>query len=147
MLASELQTNVELQPALLSGDDGAIVEILNRKDIDVFGKLSVHDIKQYISLVGLRLQIADSTTQSCREFAMALEDFKDSGFDLSVSYILYKVTKILDDLVTESTMPDFTETHKQTVLSFGKKKISRAEQLNVSATMQDIIQARSSLNG
>jgi hypothetical protein len=147
MLLNEFQTNAELQPFILDGNDGAILDILNRKDISVNGKLSVHDIKQYVSLVGLRLQINDSTSQSCRELAMALEDFKESGFDLSVSYILYKVNLILDDLVAEATMPDFTETHKQTILSFGTKKISRSEQLGLQITMQDVINTRSLLNG
>jgi hypothetical protein len=128
----------ELAPLIQSADYDGILAILNRKDITVYGNLSVHNVKRYVSLIGLRLPILDSTQLSCREFNLALEDFKDSGFDLSNPYILAKITAVLDALVAENLIPDFTEEHKLALLSFGNKLISRVEQLGINPTRQDI---------
>jgi hypothetical protein len=129
---------------IADGNHRAIDNILQRKDIVVAGNLSVHDIKQYISIIGLRLPIIDSTTISCREFNIAIEDFKESGFNLANPLILGKITQVLDDLVAEPMIPDFTETHKLTLLSLGNKTISRAEQLGIDCSLLAISTA---LNG
>lgn len=129
---------VELQPLIEQADYEGILATLNRKDITAYGNLSVHNVKRYISLIGLRLPILDSTQLSCREFNLALEDFKETGFDLSVPQILGKITTVLDDLVAELLIPDFTEEHKVALLSFGNKLISRVEQLGISPTRYDI---------
>jgi hypothetical protein len=132
---------VELGPSVINHDFSTIANALNRKDIEVYGKLTVHDVKQYISLLGLRLPMLDSTTLSCREFNMALADFTESGFDLSNPIILGKITATLDAVVAEPLIPDFTETNKLTILSFGKKMISRAEQLGLAINENDISNA------
>jgi len=141
-LADELTTGplaAEIAPFIAPGDDVAIVEVMNRKDIDAKGVLKSHDIKQYLSLVGLRLPIIDSGQMSCREATQALEDF--DSFDLSNSMVLARFTSILDGLVTETLLPDFTETHKLTILAMAEKKISRAEQLKIDCSMQSIATA------
>lgn len=140
-LQTELTTGplaAELVPLIAAGDDGAIVAVLNRRDMVVPGNLRVHDVKQYISLIGLRLPLMDSTTPACREFNTALEDFKDSGFDLFTPMILGKITQVMDALIAETLIPDFTETTKLTLLSLGNKTISRAEQLGLSITEVDV---------
>ncbi|MCK9621999.1 MAG: hypothetical protein M0R47_15875 [Methylobacter sp.] len=121
-----------------STDLMAIKAIFDRKDIEVFGNLRVHDIKQYISLVGLRLAILESSAISAKEFNLALEDFKDSGFDLFNELIYGRVVQVLDALVAETLIPDFTETHKLTILSLGKNLVSRAEQLSIVVSLQDL---------
>lgn len=128
----------ELAPLIQSTDFAGILAVLNRKDITVYGNLSVHNVKRYVSLIGLRLPILDSTQPSCREFNLALEDFKDSGFDLSNPYVLAKITAVLDALVAETLIPDFTEEHKLALLSFGNKLISRAEQMGITVSITDI---------
>lgn len=138
ILSDELTTSTELAPLVAANDFEGILTVLNRKDISVLGNLSVHIVKRYVSLIGLRLPILDSPAQSCREFNLALEDFKDTGFDLTNTYIYAKVISVLDALVAETLIPDFTEVHKLTLLSFGNKLISRAEQLNINPTIADI---------
>jgi hypothetical protein len=129
----------ELAPLIQAGDDVSIVAALNRKDIPAKGKLSSQDIKQYLSLIGLRLPILDSVAPACREASLALEDFE--SFDLSNALILSKFTDILDGLVAEALIPDFTETHKATILFLANKTISRAEQLNIDCSIQAIATA------
>lgn len=129
----------ELAPLIAASDFVGILNVLNRKDIAVLGKLTVHDVKQYISLLGLRLPILDSTATSCREFNMALEDFKESGFSLDIPMINQKIVAVLDALVAEVMIPDFTEEHKLTLLSLGNKLISRAEQLGITITFTDVL--------
>lgn len=139
-LAAELTTGplaAEIAPFIAGRNYGAIAGILNRKDILVRAVLHSHDIKQYLSLIGLRLPIKDSIANSCREATLALEDFE--SFDLSNPMILAKFTAILDGLVSEILIPDFTETHKLTLLSMSDKLISRAEQVGVSATENSVM--------
>ena len=123
--------SVEIAPHIVSGNYDAIADIMNRKDISKVGNLSVHDVKQYISLVGLRLPILDSVTASCREFNLALEDFKESGFDLANPIIFAKIDSVLNGLVGETLIPAFTTTNKAVLLSLGNKLISRAEQIGL----------------
>lgn len=129
----------EIAPFIAAGDDGAIYATLNRQDITVKGVLNSHDIKQYLSLIGLRLPIMDSVTLPCREASLALDDFE--SFDLANAMVLAKFTAILDGLVTEALIPDFTETHKATILYMADKQISRAEQINMDCSIPAIATA------
>lgn len=147
-LIEELTTGplaTELAPYIAIADEDSlktIKEIFERKDIVVPGNLSVHDIKQYISLLKLRLAILDSTTMPCREFNTAIEDFKDSGFDLSNELIYNRVVEVLDGLISDETLvPAFTETNKAILLSLGNKVVSRAEQLGVNISITDLVTA------
>ena len=141
-LLEELTTGplaAEIAPHIASGDDGAIAAILNRKDITVKGSLSAHDIRKYLMLVDLLLPIESSTSQSCLVTKRALGVFP--VFDLSDAVILGKFTAILDGLVADTLVPDFTETHKATLLYMSEKLISRAEQLSIDASIPAIAQA------
>jgi hypothetical protein len=129
----------ELETHIVSGNDVEILHILNRKDIHSPGKITSHDLKQYFSLIGLRLPIMESTTSSCREVTIALEDFP--VFDLTISEVYSKFIATLDALVLDESIPDFTETHKATILYLAATTISRAEQLGVYLTNKDIIDA------
>ena len=141
-LYDELTTGslaAEIAPFIASGNDGAISEILNRKNITVLCGLTSHDIKQYLSLVGLRLPIIDSTAPACREATQALDDF--DLFALDNPTILAKFSAILDGLVAETLIPYFTETHKATILYLANKQISRAEQLGMTIYITSIAQS------
>ena len=72
---------------------------------------------------------------------MALSDFSQSGFDLSIQPIYDKIVSVLDAIVLESTIPEFTEENKNILLSFGNKLVSRAEQLGIEITIDDITNA------
>lgn len=142
ILLDELTTGpraAELAPLIAAGEDGAILAVLNRKDISQLGRITAHDIKQYFSLIDLRIPIKDSTTPSCRAVTLALEDFP--VFDLTNPAVLAKFEAMLDALVAEDLIPDFTETHKQTVLYLATETLSRAEELGINPTTQDIAQA------
>ena len=129
----------QIAPFIESGDDASINALLNQRSITVTGVLSSHDIKQYLSLVGLRLPIIDSTAPACREATQALDDF--DLFALDNPTILAKFSAILDGLVAETLVPDFTETHKATILYLANKQISRAEQLGMTIDITSIAQS------
>lgn len=131
----------QIAPLIAAGDDEGIAVLLNTRDISAPGNLAVHDIKKYISLIGLRLPILDSQADSCRQFNLALEDFKESGFDLGDPMIAGKVGQVLDALVAETSVTNFTEEHKATILSLANKQISRAEQLGIRADQSTVSKA------
>jgi hypothetical protein len=116
------------------------LEILSRKDIQRLGRISAHDIKQYFSLIGVRIPIKDSPAESCRVVSLALEDFPI--FDLRIPEIQATFISILDALVAETLIPDFTETHKQTILYLATETVSRLEEIGLNISINDIIQVR-----
>lgn len=141
-LYDELTTGplaAEIAPHITSGNDGEILAILNRKDIPSAGKISSHDIKQYFSLIGVRIPIMETTTLSCKEVTIALEDFPE--FDLTIPAVYAKFVATLDGLVAETLIPDFTEEHKQTILYLASSTISRVDQLSFPVTIELIAQA------
>jgi hypothetical protein len=128
-LRSEIETGplaAELAPHIASGADGEAAAILNRADISASGKVTAHDIRQYLMLVDLLLPIEASESPTCKAATRALEIFP--VFDLSNPMIAYKLGQVLDGLVADNLVPDFTEEHKLTILSLANTYISRAEQ-------------------
>jgi hypothetical protein len=125
----------ELAPHITAGADGVVAAILNRADIPAKGKVASHDIRQYLMLVDLLIAIEASPQPACVAAKRALEVFPI--FDLSNPMILDKFIEVLDGLVMETLIPDFTETNKAVILSLADTLISRAEQAglgNVSAS-------------
>jgi len=128
-LAEELTSGplaAELAPHITAGADGVVAAIINRKDIAAKGTVASHDIRQYLMLVDLLIAIEASPQPACIAAKRALEVFPI--FDLSNPMILGKFTQVLDGLVAETLIPDFTETHKAVILSLADTLISRAEQ-------------------
>lgn len=141
-LHDELTTGplaAELAPLIADGNDGAILAVLNRKDIPAKGKISAHDIQQYLMLHDLLLTIESSQTLSCIATKRALEIFPT--FDLSNPAVLVKFDQILTGLEQDTLLPDFTAQHKADLLAMGDVLISRAEQLDITPTITDIAQA------
>ncbi len=128
--------SVELAPLITAGDDQAILDALTRKDIPVKGKVSAHDIRQYLMLNDLLLTIESSQTVSCLAAKRALEIFET--FDLSNGLILAKFTQILTGLEHDNLIPEFTAQHKADLLAMGDRLVSRAEQIGLSVTITDI---------
>ena len=127
-LKAEIQTGplaAELAPYIASGNDTAIADALNRRDITANGHVSSHDIRQYLMLVDLLLAIESSPAPACIAAKRALEVFP--VFDLSNQMIFVKFSQVLDGLVAESLIPDFTEVHKATILGLASTTVSRAE--------------------
>lgn len=141
-LTTELSSGplaAELAPLIAAGNDGAIYEVLHRKDIPTKGRVTAHDIRQYLMLNDLLLPIEASTALSCVATKRALEVFP--VLDLSVPAILAKFTQVLDGLVAETLIPDFTEQHKAELLSLGDVLVSRADQLGGYISIESIAQA------
>jgi hypothetical protein len=142
-LADELTSGPlaeELAPHIAAGNDGECAAILNRADIPAKGKVLSHDIRQYLMLVDLLIAIEASPQPACVAAKRALEVFPI--FDLSNPMILGKFEQVLDGLVEEDLIPDFTETHKLTILSLADTTISRAEQAGLGhVTIEQIAQA------
>lgn len=126
----------ELAPLIAAGDDAAILDVLYRRDIPAKKTITAHDIQQYLMLYDLLLPIEASQAPSCVAASRALDIFPQ--FDLSNPVILNKFEQILDGLVAETLIPDFTGQHKSDILSLGNALISRAEQLSIQPTLTDI---------
>ena len=126
----------EIAPYIETGNDGAIYEILHRKDINVLGIISSHDICQYFMLTDVLLPIEASTSPACKVANRALELFPE--FDLAIPYVAAKFAAILDALIAENMI---TQEHKQTILVIATKKISRALQLGMEISITEIAQA------
>jgi hypothetical protein len=84
----------------------------------VTGDATAHDIRQYLMLVDLLLPIEASTSPTCKAATRALEIFP--VFDLSNPMIAGKLGQVLDGLVADNLVPDFTEEHKLTILSLAQ---------------------------
>lgn len=115
MTPAEIRAAIAADPAILAlvPDTQAIADALSvgRTKVD---KLTAHDIRQYLMLVDLLIPIEQSTQPACIAATRALDVFP--VFDLSNPMILGKFTQVLDGLVAEELIPDFTEEHKQTIL-------------------------------
>jgi hypothetical protein len=134
------QLSQEIAFDLAQGNDGAVLAVLQRKDISRLGKITAHDIKQYLSLIDVRIPIMESTAPACKAVTLALEDFP--VFDLTIPAVQAKFIALLDALVAETLIPDFTEEHKATLLAIATEQVSRLDEIGLNATAQDIAQAR-----
>lgn len=132
--------SAEIAEYITSGNDGAIYEILHRRDIPVKGKLEVRAIYRYLTLIGLRVKIAESNNHACKTARYALADLEPS-IDLSNPIYMNKFNEILDGLIDDQTEPLFTSTHKSQLLSMADVMISRVDQLGYQPSIQDIAQA------
>ena len=115
-LRDYIDSDLAFVDMIAAGDDEGIAQEINSRTIDVVGKVTAHDIRQYLMLVDLLLPIEESTSPSCKAAARALDIFPI--FDLSNPMIEFKLGQVLDGLVADDLIPDFTETHKLTILSF-----------------------------
>ena len=117
MTPSEIRTAINADPAILAlvPDTQAIADALSAGRTKI-GEVTAHNIRQYLTLIGLLIPIEDATAMSCREAARVLEIFPI--IDLANPMIAGKFNQVLTDLVDETLLPDFTEEHKQTILSF-----------------------------
>lgn len=135
----------ELSSALAAGDDVTIYNALTRKDIDSPGEITSHDVRQYLMLNDLLQTIEVSDTAVCKAATRALEIFP--VFKLTIPEVLTKFTAILDGLVNEPLVPAFTATHKAELLALASTKVSRAQQLGISITNKNIIDALYNADG
>ena len=108
-----------------SDTDLQIEEALNTKNISAKMPIATKDIKQYLILMDLWLAIKDSTSNASRVAVDALNNFDQ--FTVTNPLIEAKLIQILDDLVSEPQVPDFTEAHKTQILALGQTLKSWAD--------------------
>jgi hypothetical protein len=134
-LVDEMTTGplaAELAPFITNGDVASIesiIAILNRRDIPIHTTLLAHDVRKYLHLMGLLIPIEESSAMSCKDAAKALQIFPI--FDLSNQLIYNRFVQVLDGLVIETLIPDFTETDKAVILGMATVNTSRAEIINI----------------
>ena len=129
---------LEIAAFIEEGNDEAICESFNRKDITVHGGITTSTIRQYLMLNNFLLLIESGTSETCRIVARALELFPN--FDLSQPIIFDKFSLILDALVGDDSVAGFDELNKIALISEADKKISRAEQLGLVIDSDSIAQ-------
>jgi hypothetical protein len=120
-------------------DDAAIVAHFNTPSIALKGSIETKDIKQYLILRDLRVAIKNSQSIPCQTVMLALSDFET--FDCSNPMILAKLTQVLDDLITDSLIPNFVQADKDYILSLADTLISPAESLGLIVTPEAVHEA------
>lgn len=120
-------------------NDAAISELLRAKTTQAPALLTAHDILQMFSLWSLRVPIIDSTAPTCKEFTQAMADFP--VFDFRIPAVLAKITAVLEGLVNEPLIPNFTEDEKSTILAMGYTQVSREDQLGIGCSPYAVSQA------
>lgn len=137
---SILKAEIDL-PGYAGLADQQIKDALNEKTISVKQPVASLDIQKYLMLNDLWLTIKMGSSVSSIAATEALYLFQ--SFDLSDPSVLTKFSLIMDGLVADVTTPDFTQTHKASILAMGDKLISRAEELGIPAvSLTDIQNAK-----
>lgn len=119
MTPAEIRSAINADQDILAlvPDTKAIADALSAGRT-VTGSVTAHDIRQYLMLVDLLLPIEAATTPACKAATRALDVFP--VFDLSIPMIAGKFEQVLDGLVADELVPDFTDTNKATILSLAQ---------------------------
>lgn len=129
----------ELAPLIADGKDGEVLAVLNRKDIPAKKPITSHSIRAFLFANKFWNPIKHGTSLACEETIDALTLFE--SFDIRVPVYYDRLVEVLTGLVAEPLVPTFTVDHKAAILAMGDTLISRAEQLGINPTIQDIAQA------
>lgn len=140
-LYDELTTGplaTELAEHIASGNDTAIAEILNRKDIDFIDSITIDEFSIWAAKTGMRAIIqdhADNINSPLRSIALTLIDFLVKPRDTIIRFNLPANMEMLNAWVTAGILKD---TYKNDLLKLSTKQISRAEQLNLVVSLEAI---------
>jgi len=128
----------EIAPFIAAGNDGAINAILTRKDIAVYGSISVNAFAIWAAKTGLRAAIQDHayTLQSpLRSIALTLLDFLQSSSARSLDFGNSDNCAMLEAWVVAGAL---TPVQRDDLLAMALTTISRAEQQGVNADIAAI---------
>ncbi len=110
-----------------SGDSEKTIAIaLNAQNLTGWKEVATGDIMKYLFVNSLWVAIKTNTSVAARQTIDALEIFPT--FDLPVTEIRDSFEGILDDLVADATITEFTATHKTGILALGSITQSWAQQ-------------------
>jgi hypothetical protein len=130
----------EIRQFILDGNDGAICERMNRKDISVYSKIEWSDFAQWAALTGIRADIEEWKThanRSVRSIAYTLSDGLVRGAG-TIDFGQAGNVAMLNQLVGIGLI---SQVNVDSLLSASTQLISRAEQLGTTVTISDIAQA------
>lgn len=141
-LFDELTTGLfaaEIAPFILSGNDSAISELLNGKNISVNDSVSVNTFALWCASTGMRATIQDhagNTASPLRSIALTLLDLlqgnlQPASLDLSVSGNVV----MLDAWIAAGAL---TQSQKDELILLSQKTVSRAEQLGIDCSIPAI---------
>jgi hypothetical protein len=128
----------EIAPFIASGDDGAIYAALHRKDIPVSGAVAVNDFAIWAASTGLRAAIqdhADNAESPLRSIALTLLDLLQGNLAPALDFGNAANVTMLNAWVAAGAL---TIPQRDDLLTLSQKLISRAEQVNIPATLIDI---------
>lgn len=132
----------ELAPHVASGNDAAITEILNRKDIDAYGYISNDDFSIWAAKTGQRAVIDDTAANSSdplRSVALALQDLLRGN--LSSGQLNFSRQDNIDMANAWLSLGKMTQEAYDSLFALAATKISRSEQLKISVTHIDVATA------
>lgn len=131
----------EIAPHIVSGNDGAIYDIMHRRDISVNGVISTNAFAIWAAKNGQRAVIqdtADDKLDALRSVALTLLDLLRGNLTQGLDMANTDNLTLADVWTAAGKM---TGQQKQSLLDLSKKLISRAEQLGIQCTVADIAQA------
>ncbi len=125
----------------VSQADEEIIESLVAKNLLGKKPIDSEDIIDYLFLHFLHTPIKRSTSEAAETARDGLERYKQ--FDIRVPEKEAALIRVLDDLVAEAGLPNFTAEHKTGILQLGNVMESWADQnIGCDVTVKDIRMAR-----
>lgn len=143
-LLDELNTGplaAEIAPHITSGNDVAIADILNRRDISVYSKVSVGVLADWLAVTGLRTAVEDhaaNTSSPLRANALSILDLLRGSHDYMLDFGEAPKQALLQAWVTNGSIID---SQRISILDKSKTLLSRAEQAGITATAQAVAAA------
>jgi hypothetical protein len=127
LIAGPLST--ELSPLIAARNDTGIAEVMNRKDISIYGIISTNDFAIWAASKGLRAIIqdhAENAVSPLRSIALTLLDLLAGNLERALDFGNTTNVAMLDAWATAGAI---TESQRNELLAIAQKTISRADQL------------------
>lgn len=128
----------EIAPHITSGDDNAILGILNRKDIPAHGKVSTNEFVIWAAANGQRAVIEDTASDIAsplRSVAIALQDFVRGNLVQGLDFGRAETLAMAQAWQAAGKM---TQAQYDELLALSAILISRADQLGYQITENSI---------
>lgn len=135
-LYNELTTGplaAEIAPHIETGNDGAIVEILNRRDIPSYGWITAADLNTWFALhnaeyINVKTLAMDTQSPFYAAANALLNCLSGSVGENALNLAAPEITAFVD------SWPFVDQQSKTDLLAKGQKMISRAEQLGITVS-------------
>ena len=116
-------------PAYDGMSDAEALAALNERNIPTAQSIQKADIREYLRVTGSWLQLKRSASDAAE---LAMDSITEDGeYDPSNALVLTKLTEVLDGVAGDEDVPAFVAGHRDAILSFGQRLITRAEALNL----------------